>query len=311
MSEFKHYSVMLNECISALDIKPDGKYVDCTLGGGGHSEEIVKRLTSGRLIAIDQDEDALAAAKQRLEEYADKITFVHNNFSNLNDILSELNIDEIDGVMYDLGVSSYQLDNAERGFSYNSDAPLDMRMDRSAGLTAYDVVNNYSEEELRRILFEYGEENNSFKIARAICEQRNNHPINTTFELSDIVKSVAKKQDLYEGHHPAKRTFQAIRIEVNGELNVIAPSIEAAVSHLKPGGRIVVLTFHSLEDRAVKQLFSRLEKGCTCPPSFPICVCGKKPQLKLVNKKPLAPSPQELLINRRSHSAKMRAAEKI
>ncbi len=311
MSEFKHYSVMLNECISALDIKPDGTYVDCTLGGGGHSEEIVKRLTSGRLIAIDQDEDALAAAKQRLEEYADKITFVHNNFSNLNDILSELNIDEIDGVMYDLGVSSYQLDNAERGFSYNSDAPLDMRMDRSAGLTAYDVVNNYSEEELRRILFEYGEENNSFKIARAICEQRNIHPINTTFELSDIVKSVAKKQDLYEGHHPAKRTFQAIRIEVNGELNVIAPSIEAAVSHLKPGGRIVVLTFHSLEDRAVKQLFSRLEKGCTCPPSFPICVCGKKPQLKLVNKKPLAPSPQELLINRRSHSAKMRAAEKI
>ena len=311
MSEFKHYSVMLNECIEALNIKPEGIYVDCTLGGGGHSEEIVKRLTTGRLIAIDQDEDALSAAKERLKPYSDKIEFVHSNFSELKSILEELGIKKTNGVLYDLGVSSYQLDNSERGFSYNSDAPLDMRMDRSNGLTAYDVVNSYSEEELRRILFEYGEENNSYRIAHEIVERRNISPIKTTFELSDIVKSVAKKRDLYEGHHPAKRTFQAIRIEVNGELNVIAPSLEAAIDSLDTGGRIVVLTFHSLEDRAVKQIFARLEKGCTCPPSFPVCVCGKKPQITLVNKKPLAPSPQELLINRRSHSAKMRAAEKI
>lgn len=311
MSEFKHYSVMLNECIEALDIKPNGIYVDCTLGGGGHSEEIVKRLKNGRLIAIDQDEDAISAAKERLSEYQDKITFVHSNFSELKSILENLEIEKIDGVLYDLGVSSYQLDNSERGFSYNSEAPLDMRMDRTASLSAYGVVNTYSEEELRRILFEYGEENNSYKIAHAIVEQRKVAPIETTTELSDIVKSVAKKRDLYEGHHPAKRTFQAIRIEVNGELNVIAPSLEAAIDALAPGGRIVVLTFHSLEDRAVKQIFSRLEKGCTCPPSFPVCVCGKVPQIKTVNKKPLAPSPQEILINRRSHSAKMRAAEKL
>lgn len=251
---------MLGECIDALNVKPDGIYVDCTLGGGGHSEQIAKRLDGGRLICIDRDTDAINAAKKRLAPYADRITYVSDNFSNIKNILSSLGIEKINGVIFDLGVSSYQLDTAERGFSYNFDAPLDMRMDRSAPLSAYDVVNGYPESELRRILYEYGEEPNAPKIARAIAERRKEKPIETTFELVDIIKSVASKKALLEGHHPAKQAFQAIRIEVNGELSIIAPAIEDAIEALAPGGRIAVLTFHSLEDRAVKQILQDLKK---------------------------------------------------
>lgn len=311
MDNFEHYSVMLNECIEALDIKEDGIYVDCTLGGGGHSEAILKKLTNGTLIAIDQDICAIEASKARLKKYEDKVIFVNDNFSNLDNILNDLKIEKIDGIIYDLGVSSYQLDTAERGFSYSKDAKLDMRMSQSSPLSAYDVVNTYSEQELSRIIFEYGEEPNARRISQAICAYREEKPIETTFELTDIIKSVMPKKKLFEGHHPAKQTFQAIRIEVNGELSILSPSIETAVNRLKPGGRIVVLTFHSLEDRAVKQVFARLEKGCTCPPSFPVCVCGKKPQLYLEHRKPILPNQNELNENHRSHSAKMRYGEKI
>lgn len=311
MAEFSHFPVMLGECIEALNVKPDGIYVDGTLGGGGHSEQIVKRLKDGRLICIDRDTEAISAASKRLEAYKDKIIFVHDNFENIKNIVSSLGIDKIDGAMFDLGVSSYQLDTAERGFSYNLDAPLDMRMDSGASLSAYDVVNRYSEDEIKRILWEYGEENNAPRIAREIIKRRSEKPIETTFELVDIIKSVAPKKELISGHHPAKQTFQAIRIEVNGELSVIAPTIEDTVSILNKGGRIAVITFHSLEDRAVKQVFARLEKGCTCPPDFPVCVCGKKPQVKLLSRKPILPTEEELSLNRRSHSAKLRSAEKI
>lgn len=311
MGEFSHKPVMPDECIDALNIKPDGIYVDGTLGGGGHSERIAERLTSGKLICIDRDEDAISAASARLEKYKDKIVFVHDNFANIKNILENLSVPGIDGIMFDLGVSSYQLDTAERGFSYNMDAPLDMRMDVSSPLSAYDVVNSYPEPELKRIIYEYGEEQNAPRIARAIVERRLESPIKTTFELVDVIKSVAPKKDLAHGHHPAKQTFQAIRIEVNGELSVIAPALEDAVNALNAGGRIAVITFHSLEDRAVKQVFARLEKGCTCPPDFPVCVCGKKPLIKSLFRKPVLPSEDELSENRRSHSAKLRAAEKI
>lgn len=312
MEEFNHIPVMPDECISSLNIKPDGIYFDCTLGGGGHSELIVKRLgENGRLICIDRDTDAISAASKRLACYSDKITYVHDNFSDILNIAKRLGIDKIDGALFDLGVSSYQLDTAERGFSYNNDAPLDMRMDRSSPLTAYDVVNTYPEEEIRKLLYEYGEEQNAYRIASEIIKTRLIKPIETTFELVEIIKKVAPKKSLYEGHHPAKKTFQAIRIEVNGELSIIAPALEDTVSLLAPGGRIAVLTFHSLEDRAVKQVFVRLEKGCTCPPSFPVCVCGKKPQIRLLTRKPQLPTEEETGINRRSHSAKLRAVEKI
>lgn len=311
MGEFSHKPVMPDECIDALNIKPDGIYVDGTLGGGGHSERIAERLTSGKLICIDRDEDAISAASARLEKYKDKIVFVHDNFANVKNILENLSVPGIDGIMFDLGVSSYQLDTAERGFSYNMDAPLDMRMDVSSPLSAYDVVNSYPEPELKRIIYEYGEEQNAPRIARAIVERRLESPIKTTFELVDVIKSVAPKKDLAHGHHPAKQTFQAIRIEVNGELSVIAPALEDAVNALNAGGRIAVITFHSLEDRAVKQVFARLEKGCTCPPDFPVCVCGKMPLIKSLFRKPVLPSEDELSENRRSHSAKLRAAEKI
>ena len=311
MAEFSHYSVMLDECIKALNINPCGIYVDCTLGGGGHSEAILKKLTNGKLIAIDQDIEAIEHCKIRLQEYENKIIFVNENFANLDNILNDLSIDKIDGIIYDLGVSSYQLDTAERGFSYSKNARLDMRMSQNAPLSAYDVVNTYSESELRRIIFEYGEEPNAKRIAQAICTYRNDKEIETTFELTEIIKSVTPNKKLFEGHHPAKQTFQAIRIEVNGELSILSPAIETAVNRLNVGGRIVIITFHSLEDRAVKQVFARLEKGCTCPPSFPICVCGKKPSLYIEHKKPILPSDKELLENHRSHSAKMRYAEKI
>jgi 16S rRNA (cytosine1402-N4)-methyltransferase len=309
---FSHYSVMLNECIDALNIKPDGIYVDGTTGGGGHSYEIASRLSEGgRLICIDQDSDALLAAGKRLAPFSDRVTFVKSNFSDVAKVLDDLGIEKIDGLLLDLGVSSYQLDTPERGFSYNSDAPLDMRMDKDAALSAYEVVNTYSESDLRRILFDFGEESFAPKIASAIVAYRAEKPVETTFELTNIIKSVMPKKLLVVGHHPAKKTFQAIRIEVNSELSVIAPTIENAVERLNEGGRLAIITFHSLEDRCVKQTYAKCAQGCTCPPEFPICVCGNKPKIALVSKKPILPSKEELEANHRSHSAKLRVAQKI
>ena len=311
MTEFSHYSVLLGECIDGLDIKPDGIYVDGTAGGGGHSFEIAKRLTTGRLIAIDQDKDAIAAAGKRLSEFSDRVTLVRNNFSNLAQVCAELGIEKIDGFLIDAGVSSFQLDCAERGFSYSADAPLDMRMDTRNSLTAREVVNEYTEQQLKKILFDYGEERFSPAIASAIVRERAKAPIETTAELSAIIKSAIPPFAREGGHHPAKRSFQAIRIEVNRELDVIEPAIRAAEKLMRVGGRIAVITFHSLEDRIVKQTFADLASGCTCPRSFPVCVCGKKPSVKLVNKKPILPSKAELDENPRSRSAKLRVAEKI
>ena len=310
--KFSHVSVLLRECIEHLNIKPDGIYVDCTAGGGGHSLEIVKRLTDGgRLIAIDRDEDALRAAGARLADYADRVTFVHSNYAALQSVLADLGISQVDGVLADLGVSSYQLDTAERGFSYMQDAPLDMRMDREQPLRAYDVVNTYSEEELRRILFDYGEEKFARNIAANIVKKRNERPIEATLELAELVKSSMPKAAREGGHHPAKRTFQAIRIEVNSELSSIPPALDAAVHALRPEGRIAVITFHSLEDRLVKQKFAALASGCTCPREFPVCVCGKKPVVRIITKKPVTAGDDELEVNPRSRSAKLRVAEKI
>lgn len=310
--KFSHVSVLLRECIEALNIKPNGIYVDCTAGGGGHSLEIVKRLTDGgRLIAIDRDEDALRAAGARLADYADRVTFVHSNYAMLQSVLADLGIPKVDGVLADLGVSSYQLDTAERGFSYMQDAPLDMRMDREQPLRAYDVVNTYSEEELRRILYDYGEEKFARNIAANIVRQRSERPIETTLELAELVKASMPKAAREGGHHPAKRTFQAIRIEVNAELPSIPPALDAAVHALNPGGRVAVITFHSLEDRLVKQKFAALSSGCTCPREFPVCVCGKKPVVRVITKKPVTAGEDELEVNPRSRSAKLRVAEKI
>lgn len=308
---FSHYSVMLKECIEALNIKPDGIYVDGTAGGGGHSFEIAKRLTTGRLIAIDQDADAIAAAGERLRPYGDRVTLVRDNFSNLASVSKALGIEKIDGLLLDLGVSSYQLDTAERGFSYMSDAPLDMRMDKRSELDAWKVVNTYSEAEIKRILSEYGEERFSGRIARAIVEARTKHSIDTTGELVHVIVSAIPAGAREGGSHPAKRSFQAIRIEVNKELSVIAPAIDSAVTLLNQGGRLAILTFHSLEDRMVKQTFAVAAKGCTCPRNFPVCVCGNKPKLKVITSKPLLPREEELAENSRSHSAKLRVAEKL
>lgn len=311
MGEFSHRSVLLEECIEALSIRPDGIYVDGTAGGGGHSFAIASKLESGRLIAIDQDEAAIAAASARLASLGERACVVRNNFSNLGDVLDSCGVEKIDGLLLDLGVSSYQLDEAERGFAYQSDAPLDMRMDRRAALTAREVVNTYSEEDLKRILFTYGEERFSARIAARIVERRQKAPIETTGELADLIKSAIPAAARDGGHHPAKRSFQAIRIEVNRELDVILPAIECAVSRMNPGGRIAIITFHSLEDRLVKQAFARLAGGCTCPKDLPICVCGKKPIVKIISKKPILPSEAELEENPRSRSAKLRVAQKL
>ena len=309
---FAHKSVLLDECIEALDIKPDGIYVDGTAGGGGHSFEIAKRLNeNGLLIAIDQDEDAIKAASAKLACYGDRVKIVRNNFSNLADVCGELGIEKIDGLLLDLGVSSYQLDTAERGFSYMADAPLDMRMDKRAELDAWKVINEYSESELKRIIYEYGEERFSGKIAAKIVQARQTSPINTTGELVQVIKCAIPAAAREGGSHPAKRTFQAIRIEVNKELNVIAPAVRSAVDLLDGGGRVAIITFHSLEDRIVKQEFVKYSKGCTCPKDFPMCVCGNKPKLKIITHKPILPSSEELEANWRSHSAKLRVAEKI
>ncbi len=308
--EFKHYSVLLLESVDFLKIKPDGIYLDATLGGGGHSYEILSR-GAGKLIGIDQDREAIAAATKRLEEFSDKVITVNRNFSEVKSILEDLGIDNVDGAVMDLGVSSYQLDNAERGFSYMHDAPLDMRMDRDNPLSAYDVVNTYSEEELTKIFYEYGEEKWSARIAKFIVERRENKPIKTTGELSDIIKAAIPKAARMDGGHPAKRVFQAIRIEVNGELRILKQAVCDFVDVLKPGGVLSIITFHSLEDRIVKKTFQELAKGCTCPKSFPVCVCGKTPQVKILTGKPVLPSEAELDENSRSKSAKLRAVVKL
>ena len=309
---FSHRSVLLDECIEGLNIKPDGIYVDGTAGGGGHSLEIVKRLTAGgRLVAIDRDDAAIAAASERLRDYSDRVTFVRNNFSSVKEVCLELGYDKIDGVLLDLGVSSYQLDTPERGFTHNTDAPLDMRMDRRNDLDAYTVVNTYTAEQLKKIIYDFGEERFAPKIASAIVKQREKAPIETTGQLVDVIKSAIPAAAREGGHHPAKRTFQAIRIEVNGELAAIEPTIRNACDILAPEGRIAIITFHSLEDRIVKQTYADLASGCNCPKSLPVCVCGRKPKMNVLTRKPILPSDRELEENPRSRSAKLRVAEKI
>jgi 16S rRNA (cytosine1402-N4)-methyltransferase len=310
--QFSHISVLLYECIEALNIRDGYTYIDCTAGGGGHSYEIAKRMgKNSRLICFDRDKDAIKAASERLSEFADRVTFVNDNFSSLDSVIKDFGISNLGGVLADLGCSSYQFDTPERGFSYMHNAELDMRMDTDSSLSAYRVVNEYSEVELKRIIFDYGEERFAPKIASAICKARAVKPIDTTYELSDIIKSAIPKISRLDGPHPAKRTFQAIRIEVNGELDVIEPMIRASASHLVPSGRIAIISFHSLEDRAVKQAYRSLATGCTCPRDFPICVCNKSPILKEISKKPILPSEDELTNNPRSRSAKLRIAEKI
>lgn len=309
--EFKHVSVLLNETVEGLNVKENGIYVDGTLGGAGHSTEILKKLNNtGRLIGIDQDREALNAAGERLKDY-NNVTFVHNNFHNIKEILEELKIDSIDGIMMDLGVSSYQLDNEERGFSYMKEAKLDMRMDRDQDFSAYDVVNKYPEERIYKVIKEYGEERFAKRIASNIVKARELKPIETTLELVELIRKSIPAKNQREGGHPAKRTFQAIRIEVNGELEILNKTIEDAVDKLSVGGRIAIITFHSLEDRIVKNKFKELEKPCTCPSTFPICVCGKEPKVKIITKKPIDPSQDEKNINSRSVSAKLRIAERI
>ena len=306
--EFAHLSVMPQECIEGLNIKPDGIYVDATTGGGGHSYLIAERLSEqGRLICFDRDDDALAAAGKRLSKF-NNVTFVKSNFEHIEPVLREMGIHQIDGILFDLGVSSYQLDNAERGFSYMQDAPLDMRMDRTEGLSAYDVVNGYDRRELTRIISTYGEERYAPAIAAAI---ERNRPVETTLQLADIIRGAMPAAARREKQHPAKRTFQALRIEVNGELKAEETAVSAAVRLMAKGGRIAVISFHSLEDRIVKQIFAKEVKGCTCPPDFPVCVCGNKPKLKLITKGALEATDQEKEENPRARSAKLRVAERV
>ena len=309
--EFQHRSVLLDECIDALSIRPDGIYLDGTLGGAGHSLEICRRLTTGRLIGVDRDEVALRAAAERLKPFADRVTTVHSNFCEINTILDGLGLDGVDGMLFDLGVSSPQLDDASRGFSYMADAPLDMRMDRGEALTASTVVNEWPQEELRRILYEYGEERYAPQIAAAIARRRQQRPIETTLELVDVIRSAMPPQALREKQHPAKRSFQAIRIAVNDELASVSRLMHDAIDRLNPGGRLAVITFHSLEDRIVKNAMQAAAKGCTCPPEFPVCICGKKPKVRVVTRKPIVSGAQELAENPRARSAKLRVAEKL
>lgn len=311
--EFKHVSVLLRESVDALLPERGGVFVDCTAGGGGHSEEILKRLPPhSKLISLDRDDRAIERCRERLAPYGAASTVIKTNYSELAQVLDALEIEAINGILWDLGVSSVQLDEAERGFSYSCDAPLDMRMDRSGGRTAADIVNTYSEDELRRVIRDWGEEAFASRIAAAIVEKRSVSPIETTSQLADIVASaIPAAARRKEKQHPAKRTFQAIRIEVNDELTIIEPSLEAAISRLAPGGRAAVITFHSLEDRIVKNTFKRLENPCTCPPDFPVCVCGKKPVVKLITRKPILPSQEELEDNPRARSAKLRVCEKL
>lgn len=309
--EFKHVSVLLNETINELNIKKDGIYVDCTLGGAGHSSEILKRLSeNGRLIGIDQDTDAINAAKEKLKEY-NNVTYVHDNFHNIKNILNELNIEKVDGILMDLGVSSYQLDKPERGFSYMHDAPLDMRMNKDSNFSAFDVVNGYDEDKLYHVIRNYGEEKFAKRIAQFIISKRQEGNINSTFELVEIIKRAIPAKFRRNGPHPAKRTFQAIRIEVNGELEILNSTIEDGVDKLSEGGRMCIITFHSLEDRIVKNKFKELKNPCICPPDIPMCVCGRQPKIEIITRKPIEPSENEISVNPRSRSAKLRVAEKI
>jgi 16S rRNA (cytosine1402-N4)-methyltransferase len=309
--EFRHVSVLYEETLKLLNLKDGGVWVDGTLGGGGHSYGILSRINSGTLVGIDQDEDAIKAAETRLSEFGGRVIFVNRNFSHIKEILQELNIDGIDGAVLDLGVSSYQLDNAGRGFSYMHNSKLDMRMDKSGSLDAFKVVNEYTKDELTKIFFDYGEEKWSKRIAEFIVQKRKIKPIETTFELVDVIKAAVPKGAREEGSHPAKRVFQAVRIEVNGELRILKQALCDFTEVLKPGGRIAVITFHSLEDRIVKKTFKELADGCTCPRDFPVCVCGKKPEIKIITNKPIIPGGKEMEENTRSKSAKLRAAEKI
>ncbi len=309
--EFQHKSVLLEECIQGLAIKPDGIYLDGTLGGAGHSSRIAALLTTGRLIGVDRDTVALEAAGKRLEPWKDRVTLVHSNFKEIDNILDGLGIGGVDGMLFDLGVSSPQLDDGERGFSYMADAPLDMRMNREDRLTAYEVVNQWPREELRKIFYDYGEERYAPQIAAAIDRRRQTAPIETTLQLVDVIRGALPPQALREKQHPAKRTFQAIRIAVNDELGSVRQMLEEAIPRLNPGGRLAVITFHSLEDRIVKTAMAAAAKGCTCPPEFPVCVCGKKPQVKVLTRKPITSTPQELEENPRARSAKLRICEKL
>lgn len=311
MSDFYHISVLLQECIDGLSIKPDGIYVDGTLGGAGHSGQIVRRLDTGVLVGIDRDPVALKAAGERLAPFANNVKLVHANFCEMAEVLEKLNISGVDGILLDLGVSSPQLDDSTRGFSYMADAPLDMRMNGEDSLSAYDVVNTWPPEELKRILYDYGEERYAPQIAAAICRRRENTSIKTTLELVDVIRSAMPSAALREKQHPAKRSFQAIRIAVNDELGSVEKAMKAAIPLLNKGGRLVIITFHSLEDRIVKNAMVEASKGCTCPPYFPVCVCGKKPKVKLITKKPIVASPEELEVNPRSRSAKLRICEKL
>lgn len=310
--EFKHKSVLLYETVDELNIKPDGIYVDGTLGGGGHSYEIAGRLSEGgRLIGIDQDEDAIKAAGKRLEPYMDRVTIVRNNYCNMDKVLDELGIDKVDGIMLDLGVSSYQLDAADRGFTYNVDTALDMRMDQRQEITAKDIVNEYSEFDLYRIIRDYGEDRFAKNIAKHIVAARQEKPIETTFELNDIIKAAIPMKVRATGRHPSKRTYQAIRIELNKELEVLENSIDMMIDRLKPEGRLCIITFHSLEDRIVKTRFRNNENPCTCPPSFPACVCGKVPKGRVITRKPVVPTDEEINENSRSKSSKLRVFERV
>ena len=309
--EFSHISVLLSESVDSLNVKDGGIYADGTLGGGGHSEEILKRSRDCRLIGIDRDREAINAASARLSPYSDRVTYVNDNYANIKSILESLGVDKLDGAVLDLGVSSYQLDNGERGFSYMKDAPLDMRMNRDDSKSAYDVINTYSESELTDIFFRYGEEKWSKRIASFIVNKREKKPIQTTLELSEIIMAAIPQGAREKGSHPAKRVFQAVRIEVNKELELLKNAVLDFVSCIKPGGCLAVITFHSLEDRIVKQAFSELATGCTCPKDFPICVCGKQPVIKVITKKPILPTEREQVENSRSKSAKLRVARKL
>ncbi|MBQ3230966.1 MAG: 16S rRNA (cytosine(1402)-N(4))-methyltransferase RsmH [Clostridia bacterium] len=307
--DFKHISVLLYETVDSLNIKPDGVYVDCTLGGAGHTSLILSRLNeNGRVIGIDRDDDALANAKEKIKD--ERLITVKENFENINAAVSLAGFEKVDGIIMDLGVSSHQLDVAERGFSYMQDAPLDMRMDRTAPLSAYEVVNDYPERELASIFKDYGEEKFASKIASKIAEARKNKPIETTLELAEIISSAIPAKFKHESGHPAKRCFQAIRIEVNAELEAIPKAIEDGIELLNEGGRMSIISFHSLEDRLVKNGFQKAERPCTCPHDFPVCVCGKKQKVRIITKKPILPSEEELAVNKRSHSAKLRVCEK-
>ena len=309
--EFKHLPVMLNECLDGLSIKENGTYVDGTLGGAGHSQEILKRIPKGKLIAIDKDEEAINASRERLNKISDNFVIVHDDFKNMPNILDNLNTPNVDGILLDLGVSSYQLDNYERGFSYIGDGKLDMRMDKNQKLSAYDVVNNYSQEDLARIIYEYGDERFSRKIAKSIAIARQNKPIETTQELVQIIERCYPSKIKNKGGAVSKKTFQAIRIEVNGELNKLKEAIESMITRLNKGGRICIITFHSLEDKIVKSVFKEKSTNCICPPELPICVCKHRAEIKIINHKVITATEEEIQNNKRSHSAKLRVAEKI